>query len=221
LISDTECVCPAGFYHKGHALSSLAECLACSVECGEGTFLKGECDAHQDTQCQLCGDTCAAGYFMYQNCSRLADVECRRCSTGCLRGWYRVHECVDGQNLRCARCETVCSPGSVVTNPCGEKTNLECTPCPAGTFASTQQVCQACPDGFIAAEPGASSCVPCSNMTNMDQTRCFEHGCIAGYYPLTYTKCALCPPMTYGATGQGCISCVGGNFFSWGATACV
>ena len=231
VIMATGCECPPGMFYydpenpndNSQRIQTLDECRPCTTECPPQSFWKSQCTPQRDTECQDCSPKCATeGYFISQNCTPNADIQCRRCSTACLLRRYMVRPCLADRDMQCARCLQECPPGHVITRPCGLDVDLECSPCPAGTYAPNMTAgCSPCAPGTISATRGASACIPCSNMTNVEQTICFEQGCVPGYYPLTYTQCALCPPMTFGPTGEGCVSCVGGNFWDWGATACV
>ena len=220
-VSSTACLCPDGFFSTDGSskITSLTQCQACTTVCATASFVTAECTPVQDTQFQACKARCDVdGFFVVEECTSTTDIVCKRCSTQCLRGGYMVQECTRNRNMMCAPCTLSCPEGSVPVKACDMMHNLECMACPAGTFSNG--TCQTCPEGTIAATEGSRACEPCADsMTNVQQTQCYAQ-CPPGSYPLTFSVCALCPPMTYGPTGHGCVSCVGKHFYTWGATAC-
>ena len=222
-----ECICPVGMFGPPplNTTSRFSDCQPCRTECANGTFVVAACTAHADLQCAACSLACALpAYYVVQECSPLitttvggGDIKCKRCSSGCLAGYYLSSACARSKDIGCTRCATACPVGHIMTSPCTISRNMECAPCPPGTFA-LNGACERCADGFVAPSAASTSCGSCPDMAYAEQ--CVA-ACPAGAYPGTERACYACPPLTYGADGLGCTSCVGGNVWSAGAVACL
>jgi hypothetical protein len=230
IASPTTCMCPNGTFSRvpadGLRISDPAsQCSPCTVACGPQLFAVAPCSpVAGDLQCQACTAACPAKYYMTAACAAAKDIACERCSTRCLGGFFMSSACDAENDLTCTLCGTTCPPGSAIARPCSALADIQCTACPLGTFSDGTLflACQRCPESQITLAAGATACTPCPGdamLTDAQQTRCFAR-CPVGTYPAGHSTCAPCPPMTYGPTGDGCISCLGGNFFVSGASAC-
>ena len=207
----SKCVCIEGItFNQSNTLGW--NCIPCSKECFNGSFMVDICKENRDITCNECSKQCPAGKYKIQECTLTQNIVCTPCSISCSIDHFMKVPCTSNEDMKCEPCKKKCpsDQGYYMEYACRFELDAVCTKCPAGSYPDplTNAFCIKCGRGHVVSlEKG--KCEPCLGLVSANKSTCITgNSCPPNEYPFDESSCAKCPSMTRGTDGLRCESCI-------------
>ena len=210
--------CDREFYYDGAGVT----CEACTVQCGAGLYVVGECTSEEDATCGECTNAPANATYLAvvgagtSECPFECDaprffsagtLRCDLCPVAedCVSGWYLGGECSPTTRTGCVECTNEIPAGAEYSGSGGEANECPFRCSPGFFFEEATGTCDAC-RVVEECEDGESLGGQCSHESNPTCNECTDIPANAD--PIDSVCGWVCATnYTQNAEGTACVAC--------------